>query len=251
MIRPPKINSVLRVLIGVAICPGYLLLQGSEVSYTYDGANRLIQVAYPQGSGIRFNYDVNDNLTLVETISLPPAPSIFSVISQQPHTAQLQWNLSGGVSGYAILRRSADNRVWQELTRVPANSNGFLDTTLLPDKDYVYQLFAIGPGGALSAGSRPVSPVRFTEAEIPIQASAPAAYQNLLRISIGSHEGIAYRIEGTSGFTPASWSPAAFSMSPAGQPTTSAVWGTGGELVLYLPHAFSGPNRFYRIVIVP
>jgi YD repeat-containing protein len=218
--------------------------------YTYDDANRLVLVSYPQGSGILYTYDEADNLTGVETISLPPAPPSLSVISNQPTTAQLQWGSAGFTNGYAIYRRSADNRVWEELTTVTSGTTSFVDTSLEPGSNYAYQLFAIGPGGRLSAGSPVARPVRPGGGEIRTEADVPVGLPNRLRLNFNSEEGTAYRLESTDSLPAGAWSAAAFGIVPTGSTSVAPVDGTGGNITLYVPYDFSGPNRFFRIVEV-
>jgi hypothetical protein len=224
-------------------------LAASGPHYRYDLSGRLEQVSYPQGSGILYTYDEADNLTKVETISLPPAPPSLSVISDQPTTAQLQWGSAGFTNGYAIYRRSAENRVWEELTSVTAGTTSFVDTSLVPGVDYVYQLFAIGPGGRLSAGSPIASPARSGGTLIETVADVPVGLPNRLRLTISSKEGVSYRLESVGLLTSGNWSTDAFAVVPTGALSSSPVNGTGGEITIYVPYDFSGPNRFFRIVV--
>lgn len=225
-------------------------LAASGPHYIYDPSGRLEQVSYPQGSGILYTYDEADNLIKVETLSLPPAPPDLSVISNQPNTAQLQWGTAGFTNGYAIYRRSADNRVWEELTTVTAGTTSFVDTSLEPGSNYAYQLFAIGPGGRLSAGSPVARPVRTGGGEIQTLADVPVGLPNQLRLNFLSEEGAAYRLESTDSLPSGAWGAATFGIVPTGATSTAAVEGTGGDITLYVPYNFSGPNRFFRIVEV-
>jgi YD repeat-containing protein len=223
-------------------------LPASGPHYTYDPSGRLQQVSYPQGSGILYTYDEADNLTGVETISLPPAPPSLSVISDQPNTAQLQWGSAGFTNGYAIYRRSADNRVWEELTTVTSGTTSFVDTSLVPGSDYVYQIFAVGPGGRLSAGSPLASPTRGSGTRIETLANVVPGLPNQLRVTIFSREGVAYRLESVGSLATGNWSPEPFAIVPSGSVSPAAVNGTGGDITIYIPYDFSGPNRFFRIV---
>lgn len=223
-------------------------LTASEVSYFYDDAGRLVQVAYPQGSGIRYTYDNADNLTQLQTVSLPRAPEGLQAVFQSATTAGLQWNPVGGASGYRIYRRSTGDRVWSELTSVSAGTSSFFDTTLAPGTDYVYQVFALSPGGFSSAGSVPASPRAGFGEEIEALVDLPPGSQNLLRLAFSSEEGTLYRLEATGTFQVGSWTPEAFSLAPAGTASTQPVIGTGGWVTLFVPYTFGSPNRFFRVV---
>ncbi len=127
-------------------------------SYFYDDAGRLVQVAYPQGSGVRYTYDDADNMTAVTPLNLPPAPVLVSVTRTAPGSAELLWqDTSNRETGYLIQRRSEDNLIWETVATVGANTTTFTDTGLDADADYVYRIVAQG-GGGFSAYSSELSP---------------------------------------------------------------------------------------------
>lgn len=223
-------------------------LAASEVSYTYDNGGRLVQVAYPQGSGILYSYDDRDNLTGMETISLPVAPDALIVRRLQPGTAQIQWQLRGGVSGYRIYRRSNANRVWEELTDLPPNTATFLDTGLDPEETFVYQLFAIGPGSRLSAGSPISSAIQGDLAVMDPRLQFASSAADRLELRFSSIEGAAYRLEASTGLTGSDWQAQAFSFAPTGNASPESVSGTGGEMTFFIPYAANRPTRFYRVL---
>jgi hypothetical protein len=136
------------------------------------------------------------------------------------------------------------------LTTVTSGTTSFVDTSLEPGSNYAYQLFAIGPGGRLSAGSPVARPVRPGGGEIRTEADVPVGLPNRLRLNFISEEGTAYRLESTDSLPAGAWSAAAFGIVPTGSTSAAPVDGTGGNITLYVPYDFSGPNRFFRIVEV-
>ena len=127
-------------------------------TYSYDGAGRLTQVAYPNGGGIRYVYDAADNLLSASGISLPPAPVSLDVVRTSPTTARLTWAApQGGATGVVIMRRTQGNTIWEEVATVAANITSFVDSSLDPAAQYVYRIAARGADG-LSAYSRELSP---------------------------------------------------------------------------------------------
>lgn len=155
-------HTLLSSAVGAAIlCSAAFLLSVQSIraqSYFYDDAGRLTQVAYPQGTGVRYTYDDADNLTAVTPLSLPPAPVLVSVERTSPDSAELVWqDNSNQETGFLIQRRSADNLIWETVATVAANTTSYTDTGLDPNADYVYRIVAQA-GGALSAYSEEFSP---------------------------------------------------------------------------------------------
>ena len=145
-------------------------------SYFYDQAGRLIQVAYPQGTGIRYVYDDADNLTTVSSVSLPVAPSGLLVERLSTTSARVTWQFGDGATGFAIMRRRSDNYLWEQVGTVSGSARTFLDTTLNASTDYVYRVSAQGANGQ-SAYSEEAGPARATVAATVNGASfqAPVA----------------------------------------------------------------------------
>lgn len=142
--------------------PALLLATGSQTSaqsYFYDDAGRLVQVAYAQGSGVRYSFDAADNLIGVIPLNLPPAPVLVSVIRVTPGSVELVWQDSSNLeTGFLIQRRSADNLHWETVATVGANTTGFIDSGLNPGDEYIYRILARGGGGTFSSYSSEVSP---------------------------------------------------------------------------------------------
>ena len=66
-------KAYLKVLLFLAVTVASSQLY--SVSHYYDAAGRLIQIAYPEGSGIIYVYDDNDNLpTINEFVDKPDDP---------------------------------------------------------------------------------------------------------------------------------------------------------------------------------
>ncbi|MEJ2147450.1 MAG: fibronectin type III domain-containing protein [Acidobacteriota bacterium] len=151
---PSKVNST--ATLGLVV---FLLSIATTwaASYFYDDAGRLTQVAYPDGSGVGYTYDDADNMTAVTPLSLPPAPVLISVTRTSPDSAKLVWQEnSNQETGFLIQRRSADNRLWETVAPVGANTTSYTDTGLDPNSDYVYRIVAQA-GSAFSAYSEEFS----------------------------------------------------------------------------------------------
>ena len=125
-----------------------LIATSQAASYFYDDAGRLTQVAYEQGSGIRYAYDPSDNLTSVESIPLPIAPTDLSVERSNPSQATLTWkDASSNETGFLIMRRSARDYDWQTLATLAANQSIYTDHSVSASENYVYRVLAQGAEG--------------------------------------------------------------------------------------------------------
>ncbi len=117
-------------------------------SYTYDAAGRLTRAAYPQGGGVRYQYDSADNLLSVAPLNVPAAPSGVQVSRTGANTIQVSWSAVQGSSSYRIDRRAADGSAWQTVATVSASQQSYLDQTVQAGQDYVYRVSAVGSDGA-------------------------------------------------------------------------------------------------------
>jgi YD repeat-containing protein len=197
-------------------------------SYTYDEAGRLIQVAYPNGRGIRYAYDDADNLVAATGIPLPAAPSGVDALRTSPTAARLNWTAPQGADAVVIMRRVAGSEDWQIIATLAGNAVTFTDGNLDPSVRYEYRIAARNGNGlsAYSAEVRPstASSIRAVLAELGARAFSTSAASQAVQTGYST-------VEIDSGSTP--YGTAIFSLTangvviseagvPASPPTTLA-----------------------------
>ena len=126
-------------------------------TYSYDDANRLTEVIYSDGSGIRYSYDQASNILSVIPISTPSSPSSINAVATDENNAALTWQDNAtGESGYRIQRRVAGSDEWLTLGTVPSNTTNFQDDTANLSNSYFYRIQAF-TGASSSAYSQEVA----------------------------------------------------------------------------------------------
>jgi YD repeat-containing protein len=198
----------------------------SAQTYFHDPVGRLVQVSYPDGKGIRYNYDAGDNLTAVQPLNLPPAPGNLLVNRLSDTTVELTWtDNSGNEIGFAVFRRVIGNNNWTEIALVASNAEQYIDDTASPALDYAYRVSARGTEG-LSAYSNAESTV-VTALMISGLSMHDSAQGPRLEIRFPTVPGAVYRLEATVDLAPSAWQPAAFSTSLEGTATSQTIQGSG------------------------
>ena len=137
-------TSIKFIFLLIAAC---LANTAYPVSHYYDAAGRLIQIAYPEGSGITYVYDDNDNLLSTTTVPIPTPPRNLITSSDEDTGVILNWEASDGSEDYRIYRRRGANLAWQEISTVPSGTIAFIDTDTAPNTEYVYRIVAAGSLG--------------------------------------------------------------------------------------------------------
>ncbi len=146
-----KKNLVFAALIASAI-PSAL-----SQTYVYDDANRLTDVIYADGTGIRYTYDQASNITSVIPTFAPAAATGVAAIATEENRASIQWEDNAtNESGFQIQRREEGSDEWTVLGTVPANTTNYLDNTVNLNDDFYYRVQALA-GQASSAYSQEVA----------------------------------------------------------------------------------------------
>ncbi|MCB1099875.1 MAG: cadherin-like beta sandwich domain-containing protein [Verrucomicrobiae bacterium] len=98
-------------LSGAAFLAG-LALDASAQTYQYDSSGRLERVLYPDGKGVVYTYDIRDNMTRLNPITVPSAVKNLQIVSVPGSKAELSWDHSGSGSGFLIQSRLAGTDQW-------------------------------------------------------------------------------------------------------------------------------------------
>lgn len=221
-----------------------------SVSHYYDAVGRLIQVAYPQGSGINYVYDDNDNLLSTTTITIPTPPQNLVTTTHEDSGVSLSWEGTEGATDYRIYRRRGTNLAWVELITVPAGTILFVDTETAPQTEYVYRIVAEGELG-LSAYSEPSSAV---SAELFIFSASllqSATGEELYEIMFPAKQSSTYRLEFSNTLQNDAWSLQAYRLSPGGSDSQDLISGVDGQATLYLVVEETALPRFFRVIKDP
>jgi plastocyanin len=145
-----------------AICSDVTLSDGSALCVTssLDEGEHPITATYSGDSA----FNGSTSTPLVQTVSPPPdVPTGFSATAASASVVSVVWSAMPNASQYQVAR-SSDGAVYDLF---PATSATSLDDTgRSPDTSYLYQVRAIGAGGALSDFSAPdvATTVVFTDA---------------------------------------------------------------------------------------
>ena len=134
------------------LCIVFLLLAAgvpplAAQSYRYDDAGRLVRVAYMQGGGAVYQYDISNNMTAVMPLDLLPAPTIEAVTRLSPTEARITWQAQPGASEYVIERRRVGSNEWERIATAPGGTTSLVDDTLDPGAAYVYRASAVNEDG--------------------------------------------------------------------------------------------------------
>ncbi len=116
-------------------------------SYRYDNASRLFRVIPPDGNGITYVYDENDNLMSAFGITAPAMPLSLNSSRSAPNQARVTWSGVNGASGYRIERRVEGSSRWEVAGSAGGDAIVFVDSNLQPGVRYEYRVAATSPGG--------------------------------------------------------------------------------------------------------
>lgn len=219
-------------------------------SHYYDDVGRLIQIAYPEGSGVTYVYDDNDNLLSATTVTIPAPPENLVTSANEEGGINLSWEAADGTDNYLIYRRRGSNLAWQEIATVPSGTILFFDTTTAPNTEFIYRIVAAGTDGlsAYSEASSAVSPELNIFSARLLQS---AAGSNLYEIRFPGKLGSVYRIEYSNSLQPDEWSLQGYRVAPTGQDSQSPIPGIDGEIILYFSVDESTLPRFFRVTKDP
>lgn len=155
-------------------------------SYFYDEAGRLLRVIYPDGRGVAYAYDLNDNLTSIAPMTAPAMPVTVTSFRGSPTQATVSWTGVDGATGYVVERRAAGSGQWEQVASVGAGIRQFVDNGLSAGVVYEYRVAAHGGSGqgAYSASAR--APLFGAPAVFPGGVVNGASFAANLPISRGS-----------------------------------------------------------------
>lgn len=227
-----------------------LPLSSYSVSHYYDAVGRVIQVAYPEGSGIRYVYDDNDNLLSASSIAIPAPPQNLVTSSDEDAGIILSWDASEETDEYKVYRRRGSNLAWREISTVPSGTIAFIDTDTAPDTEYVYRIVAAGPDG-LSAYSEPSSAISPELNIFSARLVQSTVGGDLYEIKFPAKNGSTYLLEYSGTLRNDTWSPQPYRLSPSGSESQDPLTGVDGETTLYLVVEESALPRFFRVIQDP
>lgn len=215
-------------------------------TFTYDEAGRLTQVAYPNGQGIRYGYDDGDNLTSVEPITVPKAPSELSVVRTSLTSASLQWEDEGTTeTGFTVQRRLARNNQWTVVATVNPNSTSHVDDNLDPDENYVYRIRALGTEGDSAYSDASVAAgVESVPFEIISYSWVSSAR---IKVDFATESGATYNVETSQTLMAGSWLPMPFALNPAGEATSTSLTATGPATTVYFDLPIEVDRAFFQV----
>ncbi|MDQ8205101.1 hypothetical protein [Pelagicoccus sp. SDUM812003] len=218
----------------------------------YDEDGRLVQSIHPTGTAVLYEYDAADNIISVSTAEAPVAPTNLLAELESATAARVTWADQATLeTGYRIERRSAFGYKWSVVAELDADVSSYLDTTLSEYGSYVYRIHALGNDGLRSAYSAEVAAAgagSFTPFKLSKVTFAGESANNPLEVAFVSEAGVAYSVETSADLSADSWTAITFALSPDGQQSQTAIEGSGGALLIYLP-VEDGPV-FYRLVKV-
>lgn len=220
------------------------------VSHYYDAAGRLIQIAYPEGSGITYVYDDNDNLLSTTTVPIPTPPQNLITSSNEDTGVILNWEASDGSEDYRIYRRRGANLAWQEISTVPSGTIAFIDTDTAPNTEYVYRIVAAGSLG-LSAYSEPSSAISPNLNIFSARLLQSAAGADLYELRFPGKLGATYRIESSNTLQSGEWSLQGYRISPTGPDSQLPIPGIDSEMTVFFSVDQSALPRFFRVIKDP
>ncbi len=221
-----------------------------SVSYYYDDAGRLIQIAYEEGNGVVYRYDDNDNLLSQTSVAVPAAPQNL-IVSESPEVGiTVQWESSTGTEEYFIYRRLESRSAWINIATVPQGTLAFLDVSAVAGSKYMYRVVGSGTEG-LSAYSASTVMVGLFEERVSIQIVSQTAMSRIFKITFSSMESESYSLERSTTLEAGDWSAASYSTIEAGVASQEPIVGDGEETVLFIEIEDGASPLFYRIVQRP
>ncbi len=219
-------------------------------SHYYDAAGRLIQIAYPEGSGVTYVYDDNDNLLSATTVPIPTPPQNLITSSDEDTGLILNWEASDGSEDYRIYRRRGANLAWQEISTVPSGTIAFIDTDTAPNTEYVYRIVAAGSLG-MSAYSEPSSAISPDLNIFSARLLQSAAGADLYELRFPGKLGATYRIEFSDTLQSGEWSLQGYRLSPTGPDSQLPIPGIDSEMIVFFSVDQSTLPRFFRVLKDP
>jgi YD repeat-containing protein len=236
----------------LAILTVFLLSPGSlyPVSHYYDDVGRLTQIAYPQGTGIRYDYDDNDNLLSTTTVGIPQAPQNLLTNTNENGGIMLTWDSVENITEYRIYRRRGSNLAWQLISGADPGTLLFLDTTTLPGIAYEYRIVTAGDEG-LSVYSTPSMATSGQPANFRTRIVRSNASDDTYEIQFTAKQDSTSRLEFSNTLQNGDWSSQAYSLTEAGVESTELISNTEGSTSLYFSVAASDYPRFFRLVKDP
>jgi YD repeat-containing protein len=168
-------------------------------THQYDDQGRLIRVAYEQGGGIAYAYDIAGNMLSTTALSLPATPTNLTVIRNSATETVLSWSDNAeNETGYTIYRRQlfpdgVQNDRYSPLATLPANSTGYVDDTIRSQQSYEYWVVATNDDGE-SAEPMPmiaVDPTPFVIKTFEVEDNIG----DLIAVTFTSNSGDVYAIE--------------------------------------------------------
>ncbi len=235
----------------IFILAALMLLQSNlySVSHYYDDAGRLTQIAYPQGTGIRYDYDDNDNLLSTTTLTIPQPPQNLLTSSNRNGGITLTWDPMENVNEYRVYRRRGSNLAWQLITNVDPDTIMFLDTTTLPDTPYEYRLVAVGNG--LSAYSSPSMGISGQTANFITRIVRSDNAGEIYEIQFNAKQDSTYRLEFSNTLQNGEWESQSYALIEGSTESTNLISGLEGSASLYFSVPATGFPRFFRLVKDP
>ncbi len=216
------------------------------VSYYYDDAGRVTQIAYESGSGVAYAYDDNDNILSVKTIFVPPQPPALTTSVTPNVGITLKWSAIAGSSSYRIYRRSDRNSNWAVLATVSSETFAFFDTSALAAVDYSYRLVAVGSEG-LSAYSASTPSLGLDGVAAFIRLASDEGSGTVYSIVFNAEVEGVYRLDGSESLGDASWTPQNYALSLGGSVTTAVIRDQAGEIELFVSVPAGQSPRFFRL----
>ncbi len=148
----------------IVLLAGIVGLQSTHAqTYRYDAAGRLVAVAYPEGGGVGYSYDMSDNMTAGMPLTLPAQPMGVEVSRVSNTSAKVSWAPDPAAGGYIVERRVVGSNRWEQVGTVGGSATMFVDGTLQPGVEYEYRVSASSTDGA----SVPSGPAGFTGLPAP------------------------------------------------------------------------------------
>lgn len=215
-------------------------------SHFYDAGDRLRLTVDPSGAAVRYTYDDADNLTKMEALTVPAAPSDLTVTRTDLTRASLNWmDNADGEAGFRLMRRLSGDNLWQTVIVLNPNETSYTDVSLDPKENYVYRLLALTDDDDLTSAYSNSATAAGLGSEV-FEMSEPVVGAARMEFSFQSEAGEAYIVEASATLDEASWSPVPFATMPNDVVALQGLTGNGARITVYLDLP-EGERLFYRV----
>lgn len=221
-------------------------------SYRYDEAGRLILAVYDDGSALRYTYTHGNNIDKVERLAAPAAPSGLAATRDFQVRAKLSWqDNSDDETGFVVQRRSVFSSDWQTVSILAADATEFVDTSLDPNSNYAYRVFASSATEGLESAYS-VEAVASGEGSVAFYVTSIDLFdldRSLFLLTFQGEAGGQYQLQSSSSLEAGSWAPYPWKASADAAASQQNIEGAAGPVSVYVVDSIRS-RIFFRLLAV-